>query len=137
LTSNPRRTIAIIDDNDDNRFIIRMYLEDRYDVVEFSDGLHALAGMQECSPELIFLDISLPGLDGVAILRRIRADENLRHIRVVALTAHAMMGDEKRFLDLGFDHYLSKPILDLDKICDLIENLEGKSTRRIRSAHAH
>jgi CheY-like chemotaxis protein len=98
-------------------------LEDRHDVVEFSNGPRALAGMTECKPDLIFLDISLPDLDGVEILRRIRADESLRQLPVVALTAHAMMGDSKRFLDLGFDAYLSKPILDLSRLCDIIDNL--------------
>ena len=120
FATKERRTIAIIDDNDDNRFIFRTYLEDRHDVVEFSDGQQAIPGIRECKPDLIFLDISLPGLDGVEILRRIRADDGLRQLPVVALTAHAMMGDEQRFLALGFDHYLSKPILDLHKIYDLV-----------------
>jgi CheY-like chemotaxis protein len=129
LTPSSRRKICIIDDNEDNRFIIRIYLENRHDVVEFSDGLRALAGMTECKPDLVFLDISLPDVDGVEVLRRIRADERLRQLPVVALTAHAMIGDRKRFIDLGFDAYLSKPILDIARICDIIDNLtraEGK-----------
>jgi CheY-like chemotaxis protein len=63
----------------------------------------------EIRVSVIFLDISLPDLDGVEVLRRIRADESLRELPVVALTAHAMMGDGKRFLDVGFDDYLNKP----------------------------
>jgi CheY-like chemotaxis protein len=78
FATTERRTIAIIDDNDDNRFIFRTYLEDRHDVVEFSDGKQAITGIKECKPDLIFLDISLPDLDGVEILRRIRADDSLR-----------------------------------------------------------
>jgi CheY-like chemotaxis protein len=69
-------------------------------------------------------------VDGVEVLRRIRADESLRQLPVVALTAHSMIGDSKRFLDLGFDAYLSKPILDLKRICDLIDNLTRPHGKR-------
>lgn len=130
FTFSDRRKIVIVDDNEDNRFIVRIYLEDRHNVVEFSDGRQALAGMTECKPDLIFLDISLPDLDGIEILRRIRADERLRHLPVVALTAHAMMGDSKRFLELGFDGYLSKPILDLAMLCDVIDDLTSSFGKR-------
>ena len=115
-------TIALIDDNEDNRFIFRTWLEERYNVVEFSEGHDAIIGMKECKPDWVFLDISLPGIDGIEVLRRIRSDDNLRQIPVFALTAHGMIGDRERFLALGFDDYIGKPILDLRTLTSVIEN---------------
>src|SRR6185369_10203999 len=59
-----RRTIVVIDDNDDNRFVFRTFLEDKYEIEEFADGQKALHGLKEMRAHVIFLDISLPGLDG-------------------------------------------------------------------------
>jgi CheY-like chemotaxis protein len=67
-------TIALIDDNEDNRFIFRTWLEEQYTVVEFSEGQDVIIGMKECKPDWVFLDISLPGIDGIEVLRRIRSD---------------------------------------------------------------
>jgi CheY-like chemotaxis protein len=63
-------------------------------------------------PDLVLLDISLPGMDGNEILARIRADEGLRRLPVIALTAHAMAGDREKYLTAGFDDYITKPIVD-------------------------
>ena len=79
-------TIALIDDNEDNRFILRTWLEEQYNVVEFSEGQDAIIAMKECKPDWVFLDISLPGIDGIEVLRRIRSDDDLRQIPVFALT---------------------------------------------------
>ena len=70
---------------------------------------------------------SIPDVDGIEILRRIRADESLRPLTVVALTAHAMLGDRKRFLELGFDGYLSKPIMDFNQLKNIVETAAKKS----------
>jgi len=120
-------TIALIDDNEDNRFIFRTWLEEQYNVVEFSEGQDAIIGMKECKPDWVFLDISLPGIDGIEVLRRIRSDNDLRQIPVFALTAHAMIGDRERFLALGFDAYVGKPILDLRTLTNVIENAARKA----------
>lgn len=122
---NGRLTIAIIDDNDDSRFIFRTFLEDRYEVIEFGDGLQAIEGMRGSLPDVVFLDISLPGVDGVEVLQRIRDDETLRKLKVIAFTAHSMMGDRERFLNHGFDAYLSKPI-NLRLINEIIEGVSGR-----------
>src|SRR5262245_735253 len=94
-----RRVIAIIDDNEDNRFVFRTYFEDHYRVLEFSDGPEALVSMKSEPPDIIFLDISLPGIDGIEVLQYIRQDDRLCHLPVVAVTAHAMFGDRERFLN--------------------------------------
>ncbi|HEY2382695.1 MAG TPA: response regulator [Terriglobia bacterium] len=112
----PRRIkLAIVDDNADNRLILRTYLEDRYEIAEFADGKEAIQGVKQMKPDVVLLDISLPDMDGVEVLRVIRDDASLRDLRVIALTAHAMIGDRERFLQFGFDAYASKP-LDFGKL---------------------
>jgi CheY-like chemotaxis protein len=68
--------------------------------------------MAGAGPDVVLLDISLPELDGVEVLRRMRADPVLHTVPVIAVTAHAMAGDRQKFLAAGFDDYLTKPILD-------------------------
>jgi two-component system cell cycle response regulator DivK len=114
------RVIAIIDDNEDNRFVFRTYFEDRCRVLEFAEGLEAIVSMRTDVPDIIFLDISLPGIDGLEVLRQIRQDHQLRHLPVIAVTAHAMIGDRERFLKAGFDGYVSKPI-DFTQVAQIIE----------------
>src|SRR5437867_23931 len=97
--------VAVVDDNADNRLIIRTYLEDRYHIVEFSDGKEAIHGLKQIKPHVVLLDISLPDMDGVEVLQVLRADAKLQDLPVIALTAHAMMGDRERFLRCGFDEY--------------------------------
>ncbi len=106
------KKIALVEDNPDNRLLVRAILEDLYEIVEYETGNDALAGLQQERPELVLLDISLPGMDGTEVLRHIRADEGLRSLPVIALTAHAMAGDREKFLSAGFDDYLTKPIVD-------------------------
>lgn len=106
------KTIAVVEDNPDNRLLLQSLLSDDYVITEYPDGPSALAGLRAAPPDLVLLDISLPGMDGEEVLSHIRADESLRHLHVIALTAHAMSGDRERLLALGFDDYLAKPIID-------------------------
>jgi CheY-like chemotaxis protein len=106
------KTIAVIEDNADNRLLLSALLGEQYTLVEYEDGIDALAGMRRQPPDLVLLDISLPGMDGGEVLRHIRAEAALRRVPVIALTAHAMAGDRERFLAQGFDDYLTKPIVD-------------------------
>jgi CheY-like chemotaxis protein len=105
-------TIAVVEDNADNRLLLQALLAGRYDLVEFDNGVDALAGLSASLPDLVLLDISLPGMDGNEILARIRADERLRTLPVIALTAHAMAGDREKYLSQGFNDYITKPIVD-------------------------
>lgn len=107
-----RRRIAIVEDNADNRLLLSALLGDDHDLDEYPDGPAALKGLPDALPDLILLDISLPGMDGPEVLRRLRGTPLLRAIPVIALTAHAMSGDRERFLADGFDDYVTKPILD-------------------------
>jgi two-component system, cell cycle response regulator DivK len=118
--------VAVVEDNADNRLLLQAILGDRYDLVEYENGIDALAGFTASKPRLVLLDISLPGMDGTQILARIREDAALRDLPVIALTAHAMAGDRERFLAAGFDDYLTKPIVDETKLFTAIDRLLGK-----------
>lgn len=119
-------TVAVIEDNPDNRLLLQALLGDRYDLVEFDNGVDALAGLSTWLPGLVLLDISLPGMDGIEILSRIRADERMRLLPVIALTAHAMAGDREKYLEAGFDDYITKPIVDETILIAAIERWLGK-----------
>jgi two-component system, cell cycle response regulator DivK len=114
-------TIAVVEDNADNRLLLQALLAERYELVEFDNGVDALAGLSASLPDLVLLDISLPGMDGNEILARIRADERLRALPVIALTAHAMAGDREKYLSEGFNDYITKPIIDERVLLDAIE----------------
>ncbi len=113
-------TVALVEDNADNRLLVEAILEGVHEVRSYAGGAEALAAFAADPPALVLLDISLPGLDGPAVLARLRADPRLAGVPVIALTAHALDGDRARFLAAGFDDYVSKPIVDetvlLDKI---------------------
>ena len=105
-------TVAVVEDNADNRLLLQAILDGLYHVVEYENGVDALAGLAASLPDLVLLDISLPGMDGNEILMRIRADDQLRRLPVIALTAHAMAGDREKYLAAGFNDYITKPIVD-------------------------
>jgi two-component system cell cycle response regulator DivK len=107
-----RHTISLVEDNPDNRLLVHALLDDRFEVLEYVDGRSALDGLDIVRPDLMLLDISLPEMDGTEVLARIRADERLKGLPVIALTAHAMAGDRARLLAAGFDDYVTKPIAD-------------------------
>ncbi len=119
------KKIAIVEDNPDNRLLVRAILEGRYRLVEYEAGTDALEGIPADPPDLVLLDISLPEMDGTEVLRRLRQDPDLAGLPVIALTAHAMSGDRHKFLQEGFDSYVAKPILDETELIGAIEKLLG------------
>ncbi|MBN1889392.1 MAG: response regulator [Thermoflexales bacterium] len=118
-------TILYIEDNFHNRRIARKILQSRgYTMVEAEDGIKGLEMVTSLKPALVLLDIGLPGMDGLEVVARIKADEELKHIPVIALTASAMRGDRERFLAAGCDDYLSKPVQVnelLDKVGEYLQ----------------
>ena len=114
-------TIAIVEDNADNRLLLQAVLHGLYELVEYENGTDALVGLAASLPDLVLLDISLPGMDGNEILARIRADDQLRKLPVIALTAHAMSGDREKYLAAGFNDYITKPIVDETILLTAIE----------------
>jgi CheY-like chemotaxis protein len=108
------RHILVVEDNDMNMQLVEFLLEEGgYRIVKATSGEEALAIAREGTgrkPDLILMDIHLPGMDGLSVVRAIKADERTARIPVLALTAHAMRGDKDRFLEAGCDGYISKPI---------------------------
>jgi CheY-like chemotaxis protein len=117
----PKPTLAVVEDNADNRLLLSAVLGDQYQIVEYENGPDALAGLASALPDLVLLDISLPGMDGNEILAEIRRDGRMRHLPVIALTAHAMAGDRERYLAAGFNDYITKPIVDESILLNAIE----------------
>ena len=106
------KTIAVVEDNPDNRLLVQVMLDSLYAIAEYETGGEALAGLRQHKPDLVLLDISLPEMDGIEVLRQIRADATLRDLPVIALTANAMAGDREKYIAAGFDDYVAKPIVD-------------------------
>src|SRR5688500_7512490 len=104
-------TILYVEDNHENQMLVRRVLESEgYRVVIAEDGLSGVRAAQEVHPDLILMDINLPGMDGYAAATRIKSIERLRSVPVVALTANVLHGDRERSLAAGCDGYLQKPI---------------------------
>ena len=105
------RAILVVDDNPVNMKLIRVLLAgEGYEVRTASDATEALDILQAFRPGLILLDIQLPGIDGLELTRRLKAQPSTRDIPILGLTAYAMKGDEERILAAGCDGYIPKPI---------------------------
>ncbi len=103
--------ILVVEDQEDNRKIMNDLLSSAgYEVIEAVTGEEALRVVEAERPDLILMDIQLPGLDGLEATRRIKANPALRHIPVIAVTSYALSGDEAEALKAGCGAYLSKPI---------------------------
>jgi two-component system cell cycle response regulator DivK len=122
------KKIALVEDNADNRLLIQVVLGDLFDIVSYENGQEALDGIAQDRPDLVLLDISLPKMDGNEVLRRIRADDAMRGLPVIALTAHAMAGDREKYLESGFDEYVTKPILDENVLISTIQRTFERRT---------
>jgi CheY-like chemotaxis protein len=104
------KTILIVEDVELNRDLLVQLLEDDYTLVLAADGAAALDLAAQARPDLILMDLSLPVVDGWEATRRLKADPALARIPVIALSAHAMRGDEECARASGCDDYLAKPI---------------------------
>ena len=113
--------IAVVEDNPDNRMLVQALLEDRYEISEYETGAQVVAGLGANVPDLVLLDISLPEMDGTEVLAWIRKQDALKHLPVIALTAHAMAGDRDKYLAAGFNDYVTKPIVDEDVLIEAIQ----------------
>ncbi|MBP8973054.1 MAG: response regulator [Anaerolineae bacterium] len=105
------RRILIIEDNQDSRILLTDLLQSlAYSVLVAEDGVQGLALAQAEKPDLILMDLSLPRIDGWTLARQLKQDATLTHIPIIALTAHAMVGDREEALRAGCDDYVSKPV---------------------------
>ena len=110
MSTNGKR-VLVADDMPHGRELMRTVLERcGYDVLEASNGIEALQRVKDGHPDLVLLDIQMPGLNGYDVLAKIREDERFAKLPVIAVTANAMQGDRERALAAGFTQYLAKPV---------------------------
>lgn len=103
--------VLVVEDNDDNMTLINDVLVSmQYTVIQASNGEDGVEKARQEHPNLILMDLSLPKVDGWTATRQLKADDELKTIPIIALTAHAMMGDREKALQAGCDDYLTKPI---------------------------
>lgn len=101
------RTVVIAEDEGDIRKLLKLYLEQEYRVISFENGEEALAGIQEVKPDLVILDILLPGMNGFKVCERLR--EKQIHVPVIFLSAKREQSEKIRGLEIGADDYITKP----------------------------
>jgi CheY-like chemotaxis protein len=119
------KTVLVADDKATSRELVRIALEHSgYVVHEASDGGEALNSARDLHPDLIILDLHMPGLDGFGVIKELRLDAELAATPVMALTASAMEGDKERALSFGFTSYLAKPIR-LSRLREEVKRLLG------------
>ena len=117
--------ILLVEDNEMNRDMLSRRLERRgYEVIVAVDGEEGVARAKADAPDVVLMDLSLPGIDGWEATRQLKAADETRSIPVLALTAHAMAGDREKALAAGCDDFDTKPV-DLPRLIDKIEGLLG------------
>ncbi|MBW2164349.1 MAG: response regulator [Deltaproteobacteria bacterium] len=105
------KKLLIVEDNQDSRELVVKILRNRdYQIIEAVDGEDGLEKANAEQPDIILLDISLPKMGGYDVAKNLRLREEFKHTTIIALTAHAMKGDEEKALQAGFSGYISKPI---------------------------
>jgi CheY-like chemotaxis protein len=120
--------ILLVEDNEMNRDMLSRRLERRgYEVIVAVDGEEGVARARADAPDVVLMDLSLPGIDGWEATRRLKAADETRSIPVLALTAHAMAGDREKALEVGCDDFDTKPV-DLPRLVDKIEGLLGSGS---------
>ena len=118
------KRILVVEDHEDNRQILRVLLGSAgYQMIEAHDGETALTTAASERPDLILMDIQLPGLDGYEATRRIKADPALRGIPIIAVTSYALSGDEDKARAAGCAAYVAKPYSPLELLAKLREYL--------------
>ncbi len=118
--------ILMIEDNPQNRYLATFLLNARgWQVLQAEDGPSGIAMAAREAPDLVLLDIQLPGMDGYAVAQALRACKTLPHLPIVAVTSYAMPGDRERCLESGCDGYIEKPI-DPTTFADEVAGFLGK-----------
>ena len=121
-------TILIVEDNEMNRDMLSRRLQRKgYEILLAIDGANGIDVATASAPDLILMDMSLPVMDGWEATRRLKADKALKHIPIIALTAHAMANDREKALEAGCDDYDTKPI-ELPRLLAKMEALLFPST---------
>ena len=119
-------TVLCIEDNPANMILVERVVEaEGYKLLKAEDGTEALDVLSDIVPNIILLDINLPGIDGLELARRFKADERLAPVPLIATTAQVLVGDRERCLEAGCDDYLPKP-LDIRRLRQVIRQYLGE-----------
>ncbi len=128
------KRVLLVEDNEMNRDMLSRRLQRRgYEVICAADGEQALRLAPQVQPAIILMDLSLPGIDGWETTRRMKADPRLRHIPIIALTAHAMPEEEQSAREAGCDDFDVKPI-ELPRLLEKMERLLTKASSQTPSS---
>jgi len=130
IQTGSSQKILVVEDNQDNReLVVKVLKINGYKTIEAVDGEEALEKTKTEKPDLILMDLFIPKIDGYEVTRRLKSDRDLKHIPVIALTAHAMKGDMEVALAAGCDGYMPKPIdvRELPKQIEYFMNTHGLS----------
>ena len=120
------KSILVVEDQEDNRRILRDLLSSRgYDIIEVTDGLAGVEAAKREQPDLILMDIQLPGIDGYEATRRIKDEPDLAGITIIAVTSYALSGDEQKALEAGCDDYVAKPFSPRKLLAKIEEHLSS------------
>ena len=119
-----KKKILVVDDAEFNRDLLVQLLEDEYQVSVAVDGGEGVKKAEQEKPDLILMDLGMPVMDGWEATRRIKANSELKHIPIIAVTSHAMVGDEIQAREAGCDDYTPKPI-DEDELLRKIKKFIG------------
>jgi CheY-like chemotaxis protein len=124
------KKILVVEDNEDNRRILiyRLRKIGEFEIQEAVNGAEAIAAVEAFQPDLVFMDLKMPILDGWEATRRIRQLPHGARVKIVALTAQAMAGDQEKAIAAGCDDYLSKPVVDPNLVREKLERLIGPIT---------
>lgn len=122
--------VLIVDDFEDARAVLGFYLKlSGYVPLEAATGEEALPLAFDAQPDIILMDLQLPGIDGWEVSRQLKADARTRHIPIIALTAHAMQSERERALNAGCDGFLSKPCSPPDVAAEITRLLGTRDAR--------
>jgi CheY-like chemotaxis protein len=118
--SDEKKKVLCIEDNMVNMLLVSRIVEaEGHDLLKAEDGTQAMSVLSEVIPDIILLDINLPGINGLDLAKRFKADDKLRPIPLIATTAQVLVGDRERCLDAGCDDYLPKP-LDIRRLREVL-----------------
>ncbi|MBI5198735.1 MAG: response regulator [Nitrospirae bacterium] len=115
------KKILIVEDNESNSQLLYYVLKHQgHEIIEAKDGKEGIKKAEEYMPDLIFMDLQLPLLDGFTAIKMLKNDPKTKHIKIIALTAFAMKGDKEMIIETGADDYIAKPI-DTRRLIEIID----------------
>lgn len=128
MTPSDQRTILYVEDNPENRLLVRrILLAEGYSLIEAKDANEALNLLSSKHPDLILMDINMPGVDGYTLTAHIKSMPGFANVPILAITANVMRGDREKTLQAGCDGYIQKPI-DIDQLTREIERFLARRT---------